>query len=79
MDLQLPKMDGLEATRQIRALDIPNAKTVPIIAMTANVFREDAVKCFEVGMNGHLGKPLDFDDVLNTLQTHLKRDSGDPR
>ena len=71
MDIQMPEMDGLEATRQIRALDIPNAKTIPIIAMTANAFREDVVKCLDAGMNGHLGKPLDFDDVLSKLRTYL--------
>jgi len=71
MDMQMPEMDGLEATRQIRALNIPNAKTVPIIAMTANAFREDIVKCLDAGMNGHLGKPIDFDDVLNKLRTYL--------
>ncbi|MCL1905452.1 MAG: bacteriohemerythrin [Clostridiales bacterium] len=71
MDMQMPEMDGLEATRQIRALDIPFAKTIPIIAMTANAFREDVVKCLDAGMNGHLGKPLDFDDVLNKLRTYL--------
>jgi hemerythrin-like metal-binding protein/PAS domain S-box-containing protein len=71
MDMQMPEMDGLEATRHIRALDAPNAKTVPIIAMTANAFREDVVRCLDAGMNGHLGKPLDFDDVLNKLRTYL--------
>jgi hemerythrin len=71
MDMQMPEMDGLEATRMIRALDIPGAKTVPIIAMTANAFREDVVKCLDAGMNGHLGKPLDFDDVLNKLRSYL--------
>jgi len=71
MDMQMPEMDGLEATRRIRALDLPNAKTIPIVAMTANAFREDVVKCLEAGMNGHLGKPLDFEAVLNKLRTYL--------
>ena len=71
MDVQMPKMDGHEATRRIRALDVPKAKTVPIIAMTANVFREDVEKCLESGMNDHVGKPLDFDEVLNILRTYL--------
>ena len=71
MDMQMPEMDGLEATRAIRMLDVPNAKTIPIIAMTANAFREDVVKCLDAGMNGHLGKPLDFDDVLSKLRTYL--------
>ncbi|MDR2295385.1 MAG: response regulator, partial [Clostridiales Family XIII bacterium] len=64
MDVQMPEMDGYEATRRIRALDAPRAATVPIIAMTANVFREDVERCLEAGMNGHLGKPLDIDEVL---------------
>jgi signal transduction histidine kinase/DNA-binding response OmpR family regulator/ABC-type amino acid transport substrate-binding protein len=72
MDVQMPEMDGYEATRKIRALDIPKAKQIPIIAMTANVFREDIDRCFEAGMNGHVGKPLDFDDVLSVLHKYLK-------
>jgi len=71
MDLQMPEMDGYEATHRIRELDIPNAKTIPIIAMTANVFREDIEKCLESGMNGHVGKPLDIDAVLHQLRLHL--------
>ncbi|MDR3341704.1 MAG: response regulator [Treponema sp.] len=72
MDVQMPEMDGYEATRRIRALDAPHAKKVPIIAMTANVFQEDIAKCLECGMNDHLGKPLDFDDVLVKLHKYLK-------
>jgi CheY-like chemotaxis protein len=64
-------MDGYEATRNIRALKFPEAKTIPIIAMTANVFREDIEKCLEAGMNSHLGKPLDFDEVLDKLRSCL--------
>jgi len=71
MDIQMPEMDGYEATRQIRALDDEKAKSVPIIAMTANVFREDIEKSIEVGMNGHIGKPIDFDEVLKELRKHL--------
>jgi signal transduction histidine kinase/CheY-like chemotaxis protein len=71
MDVQMPEMDGYTATRHIRALDIPKAKAIPIIAMTANVFREDIEKCLEAGMNGHIGKPLDFEDVLEKLREHL--------
>ena len=71
MDVQMPEMDGYEATRQIRALDIPKAKTIPIIAMTANVFREDIEKCLEAGMNGHVGKPLNLEDVLRQLKLYL--------
>ena len=70
MDIQMPEMDGYEATRRIRALDIPAAKTIPIIAMTANVFREDIEKCLNAGMNSHVGKPLDFEEVLGRLRSY---------
>jgi len=67
MDLQMPEMDGYEATRSIRALDFPKAKTIPIVAMTANTFQEDVERCLEAGMNGHIGKPLDFDEVMEQV------------
>jgi len=72
MDVQMPEMDGHEATSAIRALPIARAKTIPIIAMTANVFRDDIEKCLRVGMNDHIGKPLDFNDVMGKLRTYLK-------
>ena len=71
MDVQMPEMDGYEATRSIRMLDTPDAKTVPIVAMTANVYREDVEKCLEAGMNDHVGKPLDIDEVIGKLQNYL--------
>ncbi|GHV94832.1 hypothetical protein AGMMS50293_11520 [Spirochaetia bacterium] len=71
MDVQMPEMDGYEATRRIRALDFQKAKEIPIIAMTANVFREDIDRCLAAGMNDHVGKPLDFDEVLSKLKTWL--------
>jgi len=71
MDVQMPEMDGYEATRCIRALDAENAKTIPIIAMTANVFREDIEQCLAAGMNDHVGKPLDVDTVMATLKKYL--------
>jgi signal transduction histidine kinase len=71
MDVQMPEMDGYETTRRIRSLDIPQAKTIPIVAMTANVFREDVEKGSEAGMNDHLGKPLDFDEVFRKLRYYL--------
>ncbi len=74
MDLRMPEMDGYEATRRIRGLDVPAAKTVPIVAMTANVFPEDVEKCLAAGMNGHVGKPLDLDQVLAALRRHLTPD-----
>lgn len=67
MDIHMPEMDGYEATEQIRALPTPKAKTIPIIAMTANVFREDIEKCLAAGMNSHVGKPIDFDEVMERL------------
>jgi len=71
MDLHMPGTDGYEATRRIRDLKIPEAGAVPIVAMTANVFKEDIERCLESGMNGHIGKPLDFDEVLMHLRSHL--------
>ena len=71
MDVQMPEMDGFEATRKIRALDIPQAKTIPIIAMTANVFREDVEKCLEAGMDSHVGKPINLDEVFHQLRNYL--------
>ena len=71
MDVHMPEMDGYEATRHIRSLDALRAKTVPIIAMTADVFREDIELCLEAGMNGHLGKPLEFQKVLDVLRDYI--------
>jgi signal transduction histidine kinase/CheY-like chemotaxis protein len=71
MDLQMPKMDGYEATRRIRAMDAAREKEIPIIAMTANVFREDVEKCLACGMNDHVGKPLDRERVLDKLREYL--------
>ena len=79
MDIQMPEMDGYEATRRIRALAAPWAKTVPIIAMTANVFREDIDRCLDAGMNGHVGKPLNFDEVIQQLRKYLHGSKGKQR
>jgi CheY-like chemotaxis protein len=85
MDVQMPEMDGLEATHRIRAIEEgmefgPQAQTpkelakqVPIIAMTANVFQEDIEKCLEAGMNDHVGKPLNLDEVLVRLRKYLPK------
>ena len=67
MDMMMPVMDGLSATRAIRALDRPDAKTIPIIATTANAFTDDAEKCLRAGMNAHLPKPLQMQSVIETL------------
>jgi lactose/cellobiose-specific phosphotransferase system IIC component len=83
MDIQMPEMDGYEATRRIRAWEkehppedpeSPNGipRGIPIVAMTANVFREDVEKCLAAGMNGHVGKPLDFNEVLRILHRYLR-------
>jgi len=71
MDVQMPEMDGYEATRLIRAMNIPTAASVPVIAATANVFKEDIDKCLDAGMNSHVGKPLNIDEVLRVLRKHL--------
>ncbi len=68
MDIRMPEMDGLEACENIRALDRPDAKTVPIIAMTANAFDEDVQHSLQVGMNAHLSKPVDIDILSKTLE-----------
>ncbi|MDR2133015.1 MAG: response regulator [Clostridiales Family XIII bacterium] len=75
MDVQMPEMDGYEATRRIRSFDAPQAREIPIVAMTANVFREDVERCLEAGMNDHVGKPLDLEDVLKKLHKFLPSQS----
>ena len=71
MDVQMPNMGGYETTRLIRAMDIVKAKEIPIIAMTANVFSEDIAQCLAAGMNDHIGKPLDFDELFRVLGNYL--------
>jgi CheY-like chemotaxis protein len=71
MDIHMPGMAGYESTRHIRAFDHPKAKIVPIIAMTANVFKEDVERCHAAGMNDHIGKPLDFNALIAILQKYL--------
>lgn len=71
MDIQMPVMDGIEATKAIRAMSDPHLAKVPIIAMTANVFEEDCQRVLSAGMNGHLGKPIDIDKLFATLQSVL--------
>jgi len=71
MDLQMPQMNGLEAARLIRALPDERYRKLPIIAMTANVFKDDIEACLEAGMNDHISKPLDYERVLKVLAEYL--------
>jgi len=71
MDVHMPEMDGYEATRRIRASNLPGAADIPILAMTASVFREDVERCLKAGMNGHLGKPIDTDEMIAALKRYL--------
>ena len=71
MDIQMPVMDGYEATRAIRALDDPARANIPIVAMTANAFEEDRQRAFDAGMNGHVPKPIDIPKLMETLQMIL--------
>lgn len=74
MDIMMPVMDGLSATRAIRALSRPDAKTIPIVAMTANSFQEDVQNCTSAGMNAHLAKPLDMEKAAAVLGNVIKKD-----
>jgi len=71
MDMQMPVMDGIEATQRIRSLDTPQAEKIRIVAMTANVFKEDIERCLEAGMNDHIGKPIDYNEMLEKLRDNL--------
>ena len=70
MDVHMPEMDGYEATRGIRALYIERAKTIPIVAMTANVFKEDIDKCLEAGMTDHLAKPIVVEAIIEKIKLY---------
>ena len=74
MDIRMPVMGGLEATAAIRGLDRPDAKTVPIIAMTANAYDEDIRESLQAGMNAHLAKPFEPDELFSTLEQQLAPD-----
>ena len=73
MDIMMPELDGLQATQAIRALERPGAKTIPIIAMTANAFAEDAEKCLAAGMNAFLTKPLEIEKAVQTIAQQCGR------
>ena len=72
MDMRMPEMDGLEATRRIRAMDRPDAKAIPIIALTANAFDEDVQRSMQAGLNAHLSKPVEPDTLFETLEGLIK-------
>jgi PAS domain S-box-containing protein len=71
MDVQMPNMNGYDATRLIRSSGLPRSKTIPIVAMTANVFREDMEKCRDAGMDDHIGKPIDINEVISKLKKYM--------
>ena len=73
MDVRMPEMDGLEAAAEIRALDRPDAKKIPIIALTANAFDEDVQRSLQAGMNAHLSKPVEPDHLYRTLEELIKK------
>ena len=74
MDVRMPVMDGLQATAAIRALSRPDAKAVPIIAMTANAFDEDVQRSLQAGMNAHLSKPVEPERLYETLERMIRSD-----
>ncbi len=76
MDMMMPVMDGLAATRAIRGLDRPDAKTVPILAMTANAFEEDVRNCLAAGMNAHIAKPIDADKMKMQIRKAITEAAG---
>jgi CheY-like chemotaxis protein len=71
MDIQMPEMDGMEATRRIRALPGHKREELPIIALTANVFKNEIDACLEAGMDSHVGKPVDMVKILEVLRRCL--------
>ena len=73
MDMMMPVMDGLEASRRIRALNRPDAKLVPIFAMTANAFSDDVERSRRAGIDEHLTKPLDSKTLLRTIYKYLRK------
>ena len=73
MDIMMPVMDGLEATRQIRTLNRMDTKEIPIIAMTANAFEEDKRDAIAAGMNGHIAKPIQIDKLLSMLEEVIRQ------
>ena len=73
MDIQMPGLDGYQATQAIRKLPDPKKAGIPIVAMTANAFEEDKKKAFEMGMNGHIAKPVDISKMEETIALVLAK------
>lgn len=71
MDIQMPNMDGYEATRRIRSIPNEKISSIPIIAVTANAFEEDKQKAFESGMNAHVSKPIDVKVLIHTIEEYI--------
>ena len=76
MDMRMPVMDGLESTRQIRSSSHPEAKTIPIVALTANAFEEDVQRSMQTGINAHLSKPINPEDIFTTLAELITKREG---
>ena len=76
MDVRMPVMDGLQAAREIRALPRADAAAVPILAVTANAYQEDAEACIAAGMDGHIAKPEDIQELLQVLSEQVGRSRG---
>ena len=74
MDMRMPEMDGLEATRRIRAMNRPDAKDIPIIALTANAFDDDVMLSMQAGLNAHLSKPVEPEVLFETLEKLIRRE-----
>ena len=72
MDMRMPEMDGLEATRRIRAMGRTDAKEIPIIALTANAFDEDVQRSLQAGLDAHLSKPVQPESLYETLESLIK-------
>ena len=72
MDMRMPEMDGLEATKTIRAMDRADASGIPIIALTANAFEEDVQRSMQAGLNAHLSKPVEPDALFQTLEELIR-------
>ena len=76
MDVQMPVMNGYEATKAIRACAHPQAQTVPVVAMTANTFSEDVKEALDAGMNAHVGKPIDMEQLKQAVAQVMDSAAG---